>query len=215
MRATAPGEAAHRAPLPPPAPDRESGKSRQIEITGCRLAQRRAYTARPSCARWSAPSGVWGARSRYARRSCRQGSRDSDDLSRSWRAAFTLMCAQGDSAGVATVMAWTERADRSFIESTLRRRQGLTLTATRRGQRRRRAARSFLCRTPPIRHRPAMFKLRLAHHVPAGRFRRLPSAGARITSALGSLMTGRRVLSAGDDGEVTLRSVLPRRLRQG
>ncbi len=115
-------------------------------------------------------------------------------------------------AGVATGMAWTEMGGQLlFIEATLLPGgQGLTLTGQLGEvmQESARAARSFLwSHAAEFGIDPQMFKSYGAHlHVPAGAIPKDgPSAGVAITSALASLMTGRRVRNdTAMTGEVTL-----------
>ncbi|HEX5708893.1 MAG TPA: endopeptidase La [Pyrinomonadaceae bacterium] len=115
-------------------------------------------------------------------------------------------------SGVATGMAWTEMGGQLlFIEATLLPGgQGLTLTGQLGEvmQESARAARSFLwSHASEFGIDPQMFKSYGAHlHVPAGAIPKDgPSAGVAITSALASLMTGRRVRNdTAMTGEVTL-----------
>jgi ATP-dependent Lon protease len=115
-------------------------------------------------------------------------------------------------AGVATGMAWTEMGGQLlFIEATLLPGgQGLTLTGQLGEvmQESARAARSFLwSHAAEFGIDPQMFKSYGSHlHVPAGAIPKDgPSAGVAITSALASLMTGRRVRNdTAMTGEVTL-----------
>ncbi|MGH9901654.1 MAG: S16 family serine protease, partial [Pyrinomonadaceae bacterium] len=115
-------------------------------------------------------------------------------------------------AGVATGMAWTEMGGQLlFIEATLLPGgSGLTLTGQLGEvmQESARAARSYLwSHAAEFDIDSSMFKAFGAHlHVPAGAIPKDgPSAGIAITSALASLMTGRRVRSdTSMTGEITL-----------
>jgi len=114
--------------------------------------------------------------------------------------------------GVATGMAWTETGGQLlFIEATLLPgSSGLTLTGQLGEvmQESARAARSYLwSHTSEFGLDPQMFKNYGMHiHVPAGAIPKDgPSAGVAITSALASLMTGRRVRNdTAMTGEITL-----------
>jgi ATP-dependent Lon protease len=114
--------------------------------------------------------------------------------------------------GVATGMAWTETGGQLlFIEATLLPgSSGLTLTGQLGEvmQESARAARSFLwSHAAEFGIDPQMFKNYGVHvHVPAGAIPKDgPSAGVAITSALTSLMTGRRVRpDTAMTGEITL-----------
>src|SRR2546421_1351520 len=114
--------------------------------------------------------------------------------------------------GVATGMAWTETGGQLlFIEATLLPgSSGLTLTGQLGEvmQESARAARSYLwSHTAEFGLDPQMFKNYGMHiHVPAGAIPKDgPSAGVAITSALASLMTGRRVRNdTAMTGEITL-----------
>jgi ATP-dependent Lon protease len=114
--------------------------------------------------------------------------------------------------GVATGMAWTEMGGQLlFIEATLLPgSSGLTLTGQLGEvmQESARAARSYLwSHTAEFSLDPQMFKAFGLHiHVPAGAIPKDgPSAGVAITSAMASLMTGRRVRpDTSMTGEVTL-----------
>jgi ATP-dependent Lon protease len=114
--------------------------------------------------------------------------------------------------GVATGMAWTESGGQLlFIEATLLPgSSGLTLTGQLGEvmQESARAARSFLwSHASEFGIDPQMFKNYGVHiHVPAGAIPKDgPSAGVAITSAMSSLMTGRRVRpDTSMTGEVTL-----------
>jgi ATP-dependent Lon protease len=114
--------------------------------------------------------------------------------------------------GVATGMAWTETGGQLlFIEATLLPgSSGLTLTGQLGEvmQESARAARSFLwSHAAEVSIDPQMFKHYGMHiHVPAGAIPKDgPSAGVAITSALASLMTGRRVRNdTAMTGEITL-----------
>jgi ATP-dependent Lon protease len=114
--------------------------------------------------------------------------------------------------GVATGMAWTETGGQLlFIEATLLPgSSGLTLTGQLGEvmQESARAARSFLwSHASEFGIDPQMFKNYGMHiHVPAGAIPKDgPSAGVAITSALSSLMTGRRVRNdTAMTGEITL-----------
>ena len=114
--------------------------------------------------------------------------------------------------GVATGMAWTEAGGQLlFIEATLLPgSSGLTLTGQLGEvmQESARAARSFLwAHAAEFGIDSQMFKNYGAHiHVPAGAIPKDgPSAGVAITSALASLMTGRRVRAdTAMTGEITL-----------
>jgi ATP-dependent Lon protease len=115
-------------------------------------------------------------------------------------------------AGVSTGMAWTEMGGQLlFIEATLLPGgQGLTITGQLGEvmQESARAARSYLwSHAAEFGIDPLMFKNYGVHlHVPAGAIPKDgPSAGVAITSALASLMTGRRVRSdTSMTGEITL-----------
>jgi len=115
-------------------------------------------------------------------------------------------------AGVATGMAWTEMGGEIlFIEATLLPGgSGLTLTGQLGEvmQESARAARSYLwSHASEFDIDPAMFKSYGSHvHVPAGAIPKDgPSAGVAMTSALASLMTGRRVRpDTAMTGEITL-----------
>jgi len=115
-------------------------------------------------------------------------------------------------AGVATGMAWTEMGGQIlFIEATLLPGgQGLTITGQLGEvmQESARAARSYLwSHAAEFGIAPEMFKSYGVHlHVPAGAIPKDgPSAGVAITSALASLMTGRRVNhNTAMTGEITL-----------
>ena len=117
---------------------------------------------------------------------------------------------------VATGMAWTEMGGQLlFIEATLLPGgSGLTLTGQLGEvmQESARAARSYLwAHAGEFAIDPAMFKSYGAHlHVPAGAIPKDgPSAGVAITSALASLMTGRRVRSdTAMTGEITLSGLI-------
>src|SRR5438045_3877488 len=114
--------------------------------------------------------------------------------------------------GVATGMAWTETGGQLlFIEATLLPgSSGLTLTGQLGEvmQESARAARSYLwSHATEFGLEPQMFKNYGIHiHVPAGAIPKDgPSAGVAITSALASLMTGRRVRNdTAMTGEITL-----------
>ncbi|HEV3470712.1 MAG TPA: endopeptidase La [Pyrinomonadaceae bacterium] len=114
--------------------------------------------------------------------------------------------------GVATGMAWTETGGQLlFIEATLLPgSSGLTLTGQLGEvmQESARAARSFIwSHAAEFGIDPQMFKNYGAHvHVPAGAIPKDgPSAGVAMTSALASLMTGRRVRAdTAMTGEITL-----------
>jgi ATP-dependent Lon protease len=114
--------------------------------------------------------------------------------------------------GVATGMAWTETGGQLlFIEATLLPgSSGLTLTGQLGEvmQESARAARSFLwSHAAELGIDPQMFKNYGIHvHVPAGAIPKDgPSAGVAITSAITSLMTGRRVRNdTAMTGEITL-----------
>ena len=114
--------------------------------------------------------------------------------------------------GVATGMAWTEMGGQLlFIEATLLAgSSGLTLTGQLGEvmQESARAARSYLwAHAVEFGIDPQMFKSYGLHvHVPAGAIPKDgPSAGVAITSALASLMTGRRVRpDTAMTGEITL-----------
>ncbi|PYT02398.1 MAG: endopeptidase La, partial [Acidobacteria bacterium] len=114
--------------------------------------------------------------------------------------------------GVATGMAWTETGGQLlFIEATLLPgSSGLTLTGQLGEvmQESARAARSYLwSHTTEFGLDPQMFKNYGIHiHVPAGAIPKDgPSAGIAMTSALASLMTGRRVRNdTAMTGEITL-----------
>jgi ATP-dependent Lon protease len=114
--------------------------------------------------------------------------------------------------GVATGMAWTETGGQLlFIEATLLPgSSGLTLTGQLGEvmQESARAARSYLwSHAAEFGIDPQMFKNYGMHiHVPAGAIPKDgPSAGVAITSALSSLMTGRRVRNdTAMTGEITL-----------
>ncbi|MBV9923590.1 MAG: endopeptidase La [Acidobacteria bacterium] len=114
--------------------------------------------------------------------------------------------------GVATGMAWTETGGQLlFIEATLLPgSSGLQLTGQLGEvmQESARAARSYLwAHASEFTIEPQMFKNYGVHvHVPAGAIPKDgPSAGVAITSALASLMTGRRVRSdTAMTGEITL-----------
>ncbi|HVF55859.1 MAG TPA: endopeptidase La [Pyrinomonadaceae bacterium] len=115
-------------------------------------------------------------------------------------------------AGVATGMAWTEMGGQLlFIEATLLPGgSGLAITGQLGEvmQESARAARSYLwSHAAEFGIDPQMFKTYGSHlHVPAGAIPKDgPSAGVAITSALASLMTGRRVRSdTAMTGEITL-----------
>ena len=115
-------------------------------------------------------------------------------------------------AGVATGMAWTEMGGQLlFIEATLLPGgSGLTITGQLGEvmQESARAARSYLwAHAQEFGIEQVMFKSYGLHlHVPAGAIPKDgPSAGVAITSALASLMTGRRVRSdTSMTGEITL-----------
>ncbi|HEX8474194.1 MAG TPA: endopeptidase La [Pyrinomonadaceae bacterium] len=115
-------------------------------------------------------------------------------------------------AGVATGMAWTEMGGQLlFIEATLLPGgSGLTITGQLGEvmQESARAARSYLwAHAGEFGLEQSMFKSYGIHlHVPAGAIPKDgPSAGVAITSALSSLMTGRRVRSdTSMTGEITL-----------
>jgi ATP-dependent Lon protease len=114
--------------------------------------------------------------------------------------------------GVATGMAWTEMGGQLlFIEATLLPGgSGMTITGQLGEvmQESARAARSYLwSHAAEFGIDPQMFKAYGAHlHVPAGAIPKDgPSAGVAITSALASLMTGRRVRNdTAMTGEITL-----------